>query len=374
MKVLYVGCYREGTGWGQAAVDYILAMDSVGIDIVPRAIKLNNKQIELPKRILELESRDSSGSDICIQHVLPHMMDYNSRFKKNIALYATETSNFISSNWHRKINCMDEAWVINEQMVKASKDSGVTIPIHIVPHAADFSKFESGYKKLDIPNIHGDFVFYFVGELNKRKNLEAFVRAFHSEFGTNEPVSILIKSNKHGLNGDQCASQIQTVCNTVKAGLKKHPNISNYKEDLIITDFLSEKDMYRLHRTCNCFVMPSYGEAWCIPAFDAMGFGNTPICTNVGGMADFIGSAGKLVEGRWEPVYGMVDTFADLFTSEEDWYSVDINHLRKTMRDVYTLHQESDPEYSKMKQQGLLHAFEYSYENIGNQIKDLLND
>ena len=128
-------------------------------------------------------------------------------------------------------------------MVKASKDSGVTIPIHVVPHAADFSKFESGYKKLDIPNIHGDFVFYFVGELNKRKNLEAFVRAFHSEFGTNEPVSILIKSNKHGLNSDQCASQIQTICNTVKAGLKKHPNILNYKEDLIITDFLSEKDI-----------------------------------------------------------------------------------------------------------------------------------
>ena len=80
MKVLYIGCYREGTGWGQAAIDYILAMDSVGIDVVPRAVKLNNNQPELPQRILELESKDSSGSDVCIQHVLPHMMDYNSKF------------------------------------------------------------------------------------------------------------------------------------------------------------------------------------------------------------------------------------------------------------------------------------------------------
>ena len=56
MKVLYIGCYREGTGWGQAAIDYILAMDSVGIDVVPRAVKLNNNQPELPQRILELES------------------------------------------------------------------------------------------------------------------------------------------------------------------------------------------------------------------------------------------------------------------------------------------------------------------------------
>ena len=55
MKVLYIGCYRDGTGWAQAAIDYILAMDSAGIDVVPRAIKLNSNNPELPKRILELE-------------------------------------------------------------------------------------------------------------------------------------------------------------------------------------------------------------------------------------------------------------------------------------------------------------------------------
>ena len=72
MKVLYVGCYRDGTGWGQAATDYILAMDSAGIDVVPRPIKLNQNKISLPKRLAELERKDSSGCDICIQHTLPH--------------------------------------------------------------------------------------------------------------------------------------------------------------------------------------------------------------------------------------------------------------------------------------------------------------
>ena len=369
MKVLYVGCYREGTGWGQAAVDYILAMDSVGIDVVPRAVKLNNKQPELPQRILELESKDSSGSDVCIQHVLPHMMDYNSRFKKNIALYATETSNFISSNWHRKINCMDEAWVINTQMVRAARKSGVTIPIKEVPHATSFSKFESGYKKLDIPNIHGNFVFYFIGELNKRKNLEAFIKAFHLEFHRNEPVSILIKSNRHDLSGDQCALEIQNICNTIKAGLKKYPSVENYKEDLIITDFLSNEDVCRLHNSCDCFVMPSYGEAWCIPAFDAMGFGKTPICTNVGGMADFIENAGFLVEGITEPVYDMLDTFPNLFTGNENWCSVSIQGLRECMRHAY----ESQNSLKNMKRSGLKRAYEYSHKKIGNLIKDLLD-
>ena len=75
MKVLYIGCYRDGTGWGQAATDYILAMDTAGIDVVPRPIKLNSNQIKVPDRIIELEKKDSSGCNICIQHILPHLME-----------------------------------------------------------------------------------------------------------------------------------------------------------------------------------------------------------------------------------------------------------------------------------------------------------
>jgi glycosyltransferase involved in cell wall biosynthesis len=375
MKVLYIGCYRDGTGWAQAAIDYILAMDAAGIDVVPRAIKLNSNNPELPKRIVDLESKDSLGSDVCIQHVLPHMMDYNAKFKKNIALYASETSNFIGSNWARKINCMDEAWVINNQMIESAKESGVTIPIKIVPHATDFSKFESNHKKIDIPNIKDNFTFYFIGEMNNRKNLAAFIKAFHLEFDPNEQVSILIKSNRYGMSPEECASEIKNVCDRIKLSLKKYKNLEDYKEDLIITDYLSEVELYGLHRACDCFVMPSYGEAWSIPAFDAMGFGKTPICTNTGGMADYIGDSGILVDGRWEPVSGMNDTFTDLFTGEENWYSVDINKLKKAMRKIYEMRNSKDSEeYTKMKRNGLLQATKYSHDEIGKLIKGLLDE
>ena len=369
MKVLYIGCYRDGTGWGKAAEGYILAMDSVGIDVVPRPIKLNQNQKPIPKRIIELEKKESFGSDICIQHTLPHLMEYNSKFKKNIALYATETSNFVDSGWSRRINMLDEAWVINNQMVQASKNSGVEIPIKVVPHACDFSKFEKGHKKMDFPNAENNFIFYTIADLNKRKNLEAFIKAFHAEFDPSEPASIIIKSHKYGLDPDETATQIKNMCDKIKMGLKKFASISDYKEDLIVTDFISDQDIYRIHKSCDCFVMPSYGEAWCIPAFDAMGFGKTPICTNIGGMADFIGDAGFLVEGAMEPVCDMLDTFPDLFTGNEDWCSVSIQGLRECMRHVY----ESQGALKKMKRSGLKRAYEYSYKNIGNLIKGLLD-
>ena len=373
MRVLYIGCYRDGTGWGQAAIDYILAMDSVGIDVVPRAVKLNSNSAELPDRILELENKSSRGCNVCIQHVLPHMMDYNGKFEKNIGLYATETNSFEWSIWPNRINQMDEAWVINNQMLRVSKDSGIDIPITVIPHASDTSKFKRRYGPIEIPDSENNFVFYFIGDLNRRKNLSAFVRAFHSEFDTDEPVSIVIKTSKYNTSPHDCAAEVKEMCHNVKNGLKLYPTIDHYKEDLIITDRLNEETLRRLHAACDCFVMPSYGEAWCIPAFDAMGFGNTPICTDVGGMADFMDDGeGILVSSREEPVFGMIETFDDLYTANETWQSIDPLGLQAAMRETYNNSNSTDV-YEAIKEKGRKRVEEYSYESIGNLIKKALD-
>ena len=130
MKVLYIGNYKDGTGWANAALNNILALDSAGVNVVPRAISFNGKSIDVPQRIYELEDNDSFGSDVCIQHTLPPYYSYNSNVK-NIGFYVTETNTFNDTMWHKSINMMDEAWVPNKQIVEASKKSGVTITIKI---------------------------------------------------------------------------------------------------------------------------------------------------------------------------------------------------------------------------------------------------
>ena len=57
MKVLYIGNYRDGTGWGNACIGNMLAMDSVGIDVVPRAISFEQMDKPYPERIKELEQK-----------------------------------------------------------------------------------------------------------------------------------------------------------------------------------------------------------------------------------------------------------------------------------------------------------------------------
>tara|TARA_R110002167_G_scaffold97948_11_gene258020 strand:+ start:5494 stop:6612 length:1119 start_codon:yes stop_codon:yes gene_type:complete len=370
MKILYIGHYREGTGWGNAAIEYILAMHSAGLDVVCRAIKLNDVDPEVPALIDELEAKSIKGCDVCIQHVLPHMIDYNGKFDKNIALYATETSNFKKTTWAEKINTMDEAWVINQEMVEVSRASDVSIPIKVVPHACSMSKYERSYPRLELPT-EDKFTFYFIGEVIRRKNLVALLKAFHLVFDSSEPVSLVIKTNKSGMSPEECQGHVLEMCDTVKNNLKLHSKIEDYSREIIITQRLTEEQMCSLHQHCDCFVMPSFGEAWCIPAFDAMGFGNTPICSNSGGMSDFVGKSGFLVDGAWEPVFGMTETFSDLCTGYEDWFNINVRELGNTMRTVYENRHKSS--LKEMSNKGFDMAEEYSHENIGNLIKELLN-
>ena len=176
------------------------------------------------------------------------------------------------------------------------------------------------------------------------------------------------------MSDDDCGKYIKELCDTAKENLKLYPSNDLYKSEFITTGFLDNEKMMRFHKTMDCFVMPSYGEAWCLPAFDAMAMGSTPICTNVGGMSDFLSDGGgTLIDGVLEPAFGMTETFQDLYTGREDCVSINVRKLQKAMRRMYYLASISDSKYTNLQKQGREIADKYSYENIGNRIKEALN-
>ena len=182
MKVLYIGNYRDGTGWGNACVGNMLAMNAAGIDVVPRAISFEDTDSDYPQTIKDLEKKHSKKSenidcDVVIQHTLPHLYSYDSRYK-NIGFFATESESFTTSGWQYYANMMDEIWVPSEQNKQAAKNSGVTVPIEVVPHSLDISSY-SNTDGARVQEMENSFTFGFVGEFIERKNLRALLRAFH---------------------------------------------------------------------------------------------------------------------------------------------------------------------------------------------------
>lgn len=371
MKVLYIAHYKEASGWGQVSRDNIMALDTVGVDVVPRAITLGNPVATLPDRIKQLEANSAEGCDIVIQHVLPHYMKYDGRFRKNVGIFELETTNIKLTSWPGHLNLMDELWLPCQSMLKDCEFNSIVAPTKYVPHTFDTAIYKKEYQRLNLPN-QGRFTFYFIGEMNQRKHLSALIQAFHIEFQPHEPVELVIKVNKFGMSSEQLAKELQGFCNAIKNNLKLYKDPSRYKPEIIITINVPREDLLRLHRSCDCFVLPSYGEAWGVPAWEAMAMGNLVITSATGAMLDYIDSElnGFLVGGINEPVFGQHETFEDFGTSRELWFNISVTQLMKTMRRVYEMHEDNK---LAVRTEARLSAAKYDYTVVGQQMKELLN-
>lgn len=176
MKVLYIGHYRDGTGWGDAAINNILAMDKAGIQVVPRPITYNQKDSEYPDRIKELESQSSYGCEVCVQHTLPHLYSFNSSYR-NIGFLATETTSFNDTGWDKYCNLMDEMWVPSTISKACCRLSGVKTKINVVPHSLDIASYINHQPKNRIQELDNSFNFVFIGEFIE-KEYQSFITGF----------------------------------------------------------------------------------------------------------------------------------------------------------------------------------------------------
>lgn len=203
-------------------------------------------------------------------------------------------------------------------------DSGIDgNKVKVFNHTFNFNRTAQLDNGQRINNLKGTFNFVFNGEFTKRKNIEALLVAFHTEFDYIEPVNLFIKTNKD-------ANTINEFCSAVRTRLKKG---GRYKDEIIISDYIDEASLVSIIRDCHTFVMPSYGEAWCYPALEAMALGIPCIYTDGIGVMDF--AVGWAVNARQSPCYGANDTFDDLYTSNDIWLDIDIKDLQNKMRTVY---------------------------------------
>ena len=231
MKVLYINNYKDGTGWSSAGINNILALDSAGVEVVPRAITFVEEHHDYPERIKELQSASADGCTVCVQHTLPHLYSYDYRYK-NIGYLPVESSHFRDTGWQYYVNLMDELWVPTLSAKKACIESGVKKPIKIAPHSLDISKYKENEGN-KIQELQSTFNFVFVGEFIERKNIQALMRAFHIEFALHEPVNLFIKTSRASL------PDVQQYAQNIKNGLKLR---NKYKEEIVVVGRLEQQD------------------------------------------------------------------------------------------------------------------------------------
>jgi len=340
MKIKYIGNFNDGTGWSKASTYNALALNAAGHDVYCQEVKYGNQNIVIDDKILELVNKKTDSYDMIINHVIPKDYQYI-KGVKNIGIVELETLTLSNVLWLKNLNLMDEIYVPNQASKNCLVCSGIRPDkIKILNHSFNFEKILNNESKVFVQELKNTFNFVFVGEFSKRKNLEALLRAFHSEFHFSEPANLYLKTN----------AEISTV-NKFKESVYDRLKLRNrYKKEVIISEYLKEEDLWSTVKQCHAFVMPSYGEAWCYPAMEAMAMGIPCIYTDGIGIADYATKdANFAVESTVQPCYGATDShFTDIYTSKDKWLEIDIMGLQSNMRKIFEMYMNNNQEYQNI--------------------------
>jgi glycosyltransferase involved in cell wall biosynthesis len=371
MKVLFIGPYRQNDGWGDAAKNYCRALAKTeGVELAIRPIYMGRNFCDVEEDLMEYEFNDFREYDVVIQNVLPHYVDYNYECGKNILLFYSETKNLQWTSWPDRANLMDEVWVPSSQEKENLVNSGVSVPIQVVPIPLDVTEIHGHEDTLALPLVDEDsFVFYTIGEFVQRKNLTAFATAFHSEFDPSENVHILVKTHKGGAHPQQTHQEVANKINSVKTRLRMYQKLQDYKNDIVVANYLDRQSLMSVHNSCDCFVAPSHGESWCIPALEAMAAGNPAIVTSGTGMTEFVNNQNGWVVGATDAPCLVKDApLPYLYTGRETWREINIMELRYFMREAY----ENRDLYKKKSEQAKKDSLKYAPEEVAKVIKEVL--
>lgn len=338
MKVRYTGSALDYSGYGEANRHDIIALLSAGVDV---GVELTRHCFELTdfgelgQKIIALQKPSDAETKIKILHTTPNIYGrFMEEGKYHIGRVFWETSK-LPEEFMRGINQMNEVWTGSEFNAAAIRNSGLKadIPIHIIPEVINPLE--------DIEPLDCDiaqqkaFTFYSIFEWTDRKNPEALLTAYWQEFQGVEDVALVIKTYLDNFSREKKREIDQNI-----SLIKKKLKLESYPDLYLYRNLMDREQIYRFHKTFDCFVSAHRGEGWGIPQMEAMSQGNLVISTACGGIHEHIYDVAKLVD------YKMVQLTENnrnkqWYTSDQKWAEIDIKALRKEMRWAYENRKEA---------------------------------
>ncbi|WP_058303138.1 glycosyltransferase family 4 protein [Gorillibacterium timonense] len=329
-QVVWSGPVGRLSGLGNASREYVSALRGQGVRVHATA---NGRSVPL--------SGSKSDRKVLVFHHSPHKINLNQERKRfdRIILNTVWETTLIPRHWRPNMNKFDAICVPSQQNRRALIASGVKVPIYIVSHGVNASRYKPGNSKTRLPGDGGKFVFLSVFTFQHRKNPEALLRAYWEEFKPNDPVLLVIKTS--GFAGDNEAS-IRRKIEAYKSvlglrGRKTAPLV-------VIGRRLDDTQLKGLYARANAFVLPTRGEGVGLPFLEALASGVPVIATGWGGHMDFLHSGNSfLVDYNLQnpgvsmnSKHAIAFRFRALFAQPgQRWAEPSIASLRKQMRAAF---------------------------------------
>lgn len=326
--------------WGQSGYEHLsrqllMAMDQVGVQIELRqALEWNAERVGLPQDTIDRLTRMTRQK---VSLLAPHVFYQIPRISQPVhpdaplLCYTLFETDRCPRPWMDGLMKMDKILVFSEFNHRGWIDSGIPeAKITNLPVAVDSFLYNPDGPRMEIPNRKG-FSFLMSGDFTERKNFEAVVEAYVTEFTDREEVTLIVKAHYGGFTKPyrrECMKKLREIAHRF--------NPRNPPRILFWGDKLSNQAMASLYRSCDCFVLASRGEGLGMQYLEAMASGLPVIHCNWSAHTDYLDPYNsypvkyvlKIID---DPNYIVKCPQA----LNAKWAQVDLPELRSAMRHVF---------------------------------------
>lgn len=302
--IKYIAPMLDNSGYAQAARGNILALHELGVPLTLAPISFEAARPDLGKygRVINSLINKNIEYNVVLIHTTPEFWEKNREEGKfNVGYTIWETTK-LHPSWPKYINSgVDLCLVGCEWNRGVFTDSGVKVPIGVVPHGININEF-NGVRPFQVSGVDKDtFMFYSIFQFTERKHPTALIKAFWHAFQNHENVALVMKTYR----SDYSEPEKEAIRITISR-LKKVTPMDNYPPIYLIPNMLSNDEILGLHARGDCYVSLDRGEGFGLSPFTAGAIGNPIIVTNFGGSTEYAKSDNSyLVNFVLTPVSGM---------------------------------------------------------------------
>jgi glycosyltransferase involved in cell wall biosynthesis len=275
-RLVWHSSFATFTGYSGSSLAFALGLDARGHGVRPLYLygADHDEQLaagRLHPRIAELQR---APLDLRAPQVVYAPGD---RFSKNSGAYRVGFTmhevDRLPRAWVEQANQLDEIWTPTAWGAGVFAESGVTRPIFVVPLGVDPVRMSPGPGRT---RLAGRTVFLSVFEWGARKGWDLLLRAYRAAFRPSDPVLLVLKVDSRA-PGASPAREIAALLP------EPSPPVA-----LLYNQALAPERLAELYHSADCFVLPTRGEGWGMPALEAMACGVPAIVTAWSGPSAFV--------------------------------------------------------------------------------------
>ena len=326
MRGLKYVSWADTTGYAVAGKAYLRALAQAGVPLSWTPLRCGGAgYVPAPaESVAETDLRTlayrSLDYDTVVLHTVPeYYPEWIARERapgRRILGYTVWELARLPAHWPALLNQLDAVIVPCRWNVQVFRDSGVVVPIHVVPHLSQFQGMPATAPERaallarlgGAAALQDRFVFYTVGFWTHRKAPERVLRTYLDTFSADDAVCLVIKTSARDLtrwhrpwrSGFRRRHPAPSQAAAVLA--RRYPRPARWH--LIEDEDLSDGEMRALHDVGHAFVSLASTEGWGMGAFDAAVCNRPVVMTGYGGQTDFLPPhLAQLVGHRLVPVH-----------------------------------------------------------------------